>query len=248
MNGRKFDLVVGRNPVEEHLRHAADRVLKVYCNLDKNSPFFNELSQRLKQLKIPLQFIDKTSLDRISQGARHQGLAAEVEPKPVKKLKEFSRSLEAKAQSLLLMADNISDPHNLGAIIRAAECFGADGLIYSPNRGCDLTPVVYKSSAGAVEHLEIIRENNLHQALLEAKKLGYWVIGCDCGPESNSIFEFKFPDKSLIIMGSEGDGLQRLLKENCDHLIRIPMFGKVDSLNVSQAASVFCSFYKLSRR
>lgn len=244
MNSKKFDLVAGRNPIEEYLRHAPGRIQRVHINLDKNSPYCRELVEELKKKKIAFQFSDKTYLDKISQGARHQGVAAEVEPKQIYKLKDYADKLQALPKSLFLMIDSISDPHNVGAIIRAAECFGADGLIYSPNRGADLTPVVYKSSAGAAQFLNLYRENNLNQAISEMKKLGFWVVGCDCTDESKQIGDFKFPDKTLIILGSEGAGIQRILRENCDHLVNIQMYGKVDSLNVSQAAAVFCAFYR----
>ena len=146
------------------------------------------------------------------------------------------------------MLDSIMDPHNFGAILRAAECFGVDAVLWSKNRGCDITPVVAKVSVGASELLPLVPVSNLAQALERLKDAGVWSIAADVSPEAQPIDQFEFPTKSLILLGSEGEGLQPLLLREAEFKITIPLHGKIDSLNVSQAAAVMLAAARRAAR
>ena len=167
--------------------------------------------------------------------SRHQGLAAETAPK------EFTTIEQILAQSsrpFLLLLDEIEDPQNLGAIIRTAEGAGVDGLIIPERRSAGLTPAVYAVSAGALQHLAIARVKNLARTIDLLKKRGLWLIGAEAGrPEL--WYEFDYTGPIGVVLGSEGTGLRRLIKEKCDVLLSLPLAGKVGSLNVSAAAAVF---------
>ena len=136
------------------------------------------------------------------------------------------------------MLDSIFDPQNFGSLLRSAECFGVDGVIWSKNRGCELTPVVSKASVGASELLPLLCVSNLAETMRKFKKNGFWIVTAEIGEEAKSLDSFDFPEKTLLIMGSEGKGVQKLLSKEADSKVYLPMYGQIDSLNVSQAASV----------
>ncbi len=239
---RNYRLVMGKNCLKELLKNDPKRIVEVYtCNQSDK----DELQQKLQKLSIPIKKISKKMLDNLVDSTSHQSYAAAVKERGRIELKDFFYKKQEADSSLVVMLDSIFDPQNFGAILRACECFGVDLVIYSKNRGCEITPVVSKTSSGASEFVPIIKVSNLADTLNVFKDEGYLVVSSALAQGSQSLFDFEFPKKTLLIFGSEGKGIQPLLLKKSDFIVQIPMLGKIDSLNVSQAASVFLSHYKI---
>ena len=187
--------------------------------------------------RIPVVETDKAKLDKISNFAAHQGVIAMAAEKEYCSVEDILAIAEERGEKpFIVIADGITDPHNLGAIIRCAEGVGAHGLIIPKRRAVGLTPVVSKSSCGAIEHLAVAKVTNLGATVDELKKAGVWIFAAEAGGAAYYDTDFKCP--CAIIMGSEGEGVSHLLKEKADYITSIPMYGKVNSFNVSTAAAV----------
>lgn len=233
-------LVMGKNSLRELLRQDPERILKVFALKGAKDALLEDLHQD----RIPVEFLSKQELFQLVQTDSHQSFVALVKPRSGLSLEEFLRKQDKKDHSIVLMLDAIQDPHNFGAILRAAECFGVDGVIYSKNRGTEITPVVTKVSSGASELVPLIKVSNLAETLSACKEHDFSVVAADSGDRSTSLKEFIFPEKTVLILGSEGEGIQPLLKKKSDSVVHLPMLGKIDSLNVSQAAAVFLFAYR----
>lgn len=228
--------VIGRNAVRELLRsgRAVDKLL-VQSGPREGAlvPIVGEAIER----GIPVVETERRKLDFLSGGAPHQGviaLAAEKEYCTVEDILAIAK--ERGEQPLIVVADGISDPYNLGAVIRCAEGCGAHGLIIPKRHAAGLTPVVSKASAGAIEHLAIAKVPNIATAVENLKKVGVWVYAAEAGGA-----DFRATDMNravAIVLGSEGEGVSELVRKKCDYLVSIPMYGKVNSFNVSTAAAV----------
>lgn len=228
---------MGRNCVREVLATSPERIVEVYtCSKE------DDLLNALQRKKIPIKFKGKNELTSMVNSDSHQSFVAAVKERGHQTLKEFLDNPLSK--SIVVMLDSIYDPQNMGTIFRAGECFGVDAVVYSKNRGTDVTPVVTKTSSGATEHVTIIKVSNLAESVRQFQEAGYEVITAEAGKSSVSLYDFQFPEKSLIIMGSEGEGVQPILSKNADHKVMIPMLGTIDSLNVSQASAVILAFYR----
>jgi 23S rRNA (guanosine2251-2'-O)-methyltransferase len=237
----RYRLIMGKNCIEELLKTAPERLVEVFtCKQDANDP----IARQLQKKKIPLKVMDKASLTKLVQSESHQSYVASVKERGLPGLKEFFEEFSKKERSLCVMLDSIYDPQNLGAIFRAAECFGADLILFSKNRGADITPVVSKVSSGATEYVPFVKVSNLAETVRQFKKEGFWVVSADVVEGAESVYDFEYPEKTLLILGSEGEGIQPLILKNSDYRLMIPMLGKIDSLNVSQAAAVFLSSYR----
>jgi 23S rRNA (guanosine2251-2'-O)-methyltransferase len=238
--------IMGRNTLEEVLRHKPEILLEIYISItEKGAIRKDKLTEEIVKQKIPYLFLSKKELFSLVNSESHQSFVAKIKDRKFLDPKIFLQI--KKERSIVLMVDNILDPHNMGAIFRSAECFGVDALIYSKNRGVDITPVVSKVSCGATELIPIIRVSNLAETTKEFKREGYELVIAENKENAVNLFEFDFSPKTLLIMGSEGQGVQRLLKELADKTIRIPLYGKIDSLNVSQATAVILSFIRKSK-
>lgn len=236
----EINYVMGVHCIDELLTHAPQRIRKIF--IVKQSP---SLLSKLQSFNIPVVIKDKNFLYHLVGSESHQNIVAEVTPHPKYDFKEYIRQLEEKKTSCLLLLDNITDPHNLGAIFRCAECFKVDALIWSKNRGAKITPTVSKVSSGASELLASIRVANLAQSLAYLQQIGYTTIATHVDPSATNVFQYAFDDKIAIVLGSEGKGVQPLIVKNCDAKVYIPMQGKIASLNVSQAASVILAAYNM---
>ncbi|MBX7145428.1 MAG: 23S rRNA (guanosine(2251)-2'-O)-methyltransferase RlmB [Oligoflexia bacterium] len=234
-------LVMGRNCVQEVLRHTPKRVLRVFCSIKNDEPggVAGAVVNLARQHKIGVEFVTQDELTSLVGSSSHQSFAAHVTSRPSIGLKEYIASKESAERALILCLDEVMDPHNLGAIFRAAECFGVDALLWSKNRGVGITPTVSKSSVGASELVPSIQVSNLADALRKIKEAGFWIVAADADPSARALNDFEFPDKVAIVLGSEGEGLSRLVKELADYPVYIPLRGKIQSLNVSQAATLF---------
>lgn len=238
---RSKKFIMGRNSIHEVLKSHPERIIKVYTSQTKG---LDSLYLSLKKKGIKIVQAPKQTLSQMVSSESHQSYVAQIKDTPLIHVKDFLHEAKNQDQSLVIMLDSIFDPQNLGSIIRSCECFKTDLVIYSKNRGCDITPVASKTSAGATELVAISKVSNLAETMQLFQKEGYFAICADVSERSTSLYEFSFPEKTLLIMGSEGEGIQPLLKKKCDFHISIPMLGQIDSLNVSQATAVFLNAYR----
>ncbi len=191
------------------------------------------------------EIIDKSVLDRaLPQGSVHQGIGLNVQALEEPTLRDVTIEAEVKGKSVLMILDQVTDPHNVGAIIRSACVFGADALVMQKKHAPELNGVLAKTACGGVEHLKIVYETNLSRAIEALQQEGYFVVGLDERGEQN-IADLPSYDKIALVMGAEGPGLRRLVREGCDQLVKLPTAGKISSLNVSNAAAV--SLYAVSQ-
>jgi len=212
----KYKLVIGKRAVEEVLERAPERAMLLYS------------ATHMDNLPCPLKKVTKDELDELTHSTSHQGIALKVSDPAPTLLEDL---FDAK---IVVMLDSIFDPQNVGAILRAAECFGADAFITSKNRGCPMTPTVSKASAGASAFVPHVEVSNLAEAARKLQEEGFSLVVADMNGDENVLW----PDKLLLVMGSEGVGVQALLKKRADIIVRIPMYGKIASLNVAQACAV----------
>ena len=230
-------LIEGRNAVIEALR-AGESIDKIYLQKGDTDKTLGHIASKARAAGVVVVEADRRKLDAMSRTHVHQGviaLAAVREYVSVESLLE--RAAERGEAPLLVICDEISDPHNLGAILRTAECAGAHGLIIPKRRSAGLTAVVAKTSAGAVAHLPVARVPNIPTLLKDLKKQGVWVFGT-AADGTTPLYEADLKGPAAIVIGSEGSGMTRLAAENCDFLVSIPMRGKLNSLNASAAAAI----------
>lgn len=233
-------IIYGKNPVLEALT-AGQPINKIFVASGTRRAADNQIVQLARQRGIPVREADRRKLAALAGHAETQGVVALLTSQNYQELVDIFRVAQQRNESpLIALLDEIQDPHNLGAIIRSAEAFGFHGIIVTKNHSVGLTAVVAKTSAGAVAHLPIVRVTNLVQTLKDLKAQNIWLAGA--AQEANAtVFETDLNRPLGIVIGSEGRGLRRLVKETCDFLVRIPMFGRVNSLNASVAAAlIFC--------
>jgi len=234
---RPEGLIEGRNAVTEALR-AGTAIDKLYIARGETDRTLGRIAAQAKKAGAVVAEADRRKLDAMSETGSHQGVIAVAAAASYATLEEILQSAAARGEPpLLVVCDELSDPHNLGAVIRTAECAGAHGVIIPKRRSAGLTAVVAKTSAGAVSYLPVARVPNLPAALRELKKRGIWVFGTAAGAPM-SLYEADFRLPAAIVIGSEGDGMGRLVRESCDFLVGIPLRGHISSLNASAAAAI----------
>lgn len=239
-------ILYGANPILEILKAGRRKIYEGYLLGEKNQPIDLQLASCFKDNNIPLKILDKNQLDHLSGTSHHQGVAIKSADYPYYSLDEMLALFRESA--LFVVCDSIQDPQNLGALCRSAHCFGINGVIINKDQSVTVTPAVVKASAGAVEHLAVTRETNLARTVCDLKKNGFWSYSAEVSPSLKSIplDEISPSKKMVVVLGNEGRGIRRLIKEECDFHVTIPMAGSFNSLNVAQAATVF--FYEISRR
>lgn len=236
--------VVGRNAVAELLKTGTP-IDKILVSGVEGS--VKVIVAKAKEARIPV--VDTTSdyLDRLCGGENHQGVAALVAEKAyctVEDILEIAR--ERGEKPLIVVCDGIEDPHNLGAVIRCAECEGAHGIIIPERRACGLTPAVSKASAGAIMHMAVAKVANIAQTIEKLKENGVWTYAAEA--DGQDFYNTDFSGGCAIVLGGEDSGVSRLVRERCDYTVSIPMYGKLNSLNVSTAASVLlCHAARMQR-
>ncbi len=229
-------VIVGRNPVLELLKSGRG-IEKIYILKGEREGSVTKIYAEARARGINVAEADKFKLDQLAGGNAHQGVAAIAAMKEYVTIKQILEYAAEKGEKpLIVVCDGIEDPHNIGAIIRCAEGAGAHGLIIGKRHAPALGQTVFKASAGAAEHLPIAKVTNIASAIDELKELGVWTFAAEAGGSDYHGTDFDLP--CAIVMGSEGNGVSRLVKDKCDFLVSIPMYGKVNSLNVSTAASV----------
>lgn len=230
-------IIEGRNPVMEALR-SDTQIDRILISKDVVQGSISKILTLAKEKNILVKYVDKAALNKISENGRHQGIIAEAMEYEYKEVNDLLNYAKEKGQKpFIIILDEITDVHNLGAIIRTAECLGAHGIIIPKRRAAQVSGIVAKSSAGAVEYLPIARVTNINNTLEELKHKGLWIYGADMDADKY-IYEEKYDVPVGLVIGSEGAGISRLVKEKCDTLIKIPMSGNVNSLNASCAASI----------
>ena len=230
-------IIEGRNAVIEALR-AGTTMDKIYLAKGETDKTLGHIASKARAQGIVVVEADRRKLDGMSRTHAHQGVIALAAVREYVTVQSLLDAAAAKGEPpLLVVCDEISDPHNLGAILRTAECAGAHGVIIPKRRSAGLTAVVGKASAGAAEHIAVARVPNITAAIKELKDAGLWIYGT-AAEGSSGLWDTKFDGPIGLVIGSEGDGMSRLVAESCDFTVSIPMRGKVSSLNASAAASV----------
>ena len=228
--------VYGRNAVKELLAGGRD-IEKMYIQSGDREGSVNLLIGIASERKIPIIEVDKVKLDSLTLGAHHQGvvaIAAERNYSTVDEILEYAA--DRGEPPFIILLDGVEDPHNLGAIIRSAECSGAHGVIIPKRRAVGLTSTAAKASAGAIEHMRVAKVTNLAMTIDELKERGLWFYAADM--DGSDYYETDMTGACAIVLGSEGFGISRLVKEKCDFTVSIPLYGMVNSLNVSCAGAV----------
>ncbi len=231
------DQVEGRNSVLELLESGKD-INKIFIEKGERQGSINKIIAIAKERKIVITEVDKTKFNTMVQTKNAQGVIAVVPPFDYCDIYDIIALAEEKKESpFILILDGIEDPHNLGSIIRTAETAGVHGIIIPKRRAASVNSTVNKVSAGAVEHMKIARVNNINDAINTLKKEGIWICGTDMDTNKH-YYNQDLTGPLAIVIGSEGNGMSRLVKENCDFLIKIPMKGKISSLNASVSAGI----------
>lgn len=231
------DILYGRNPVLEALE--ANRPIdKIFLQEGLRHTQIGKIRNLAKERGIRYQMTDKRKLDQLTDGENHQGVVIFCAAHRYCALEDILKAAEAKGEApFVVLCDGITDPHNLGSIIRTANAAGAHGVIIPKNRSAALNATVSKVSAGAVEHMLVSKVSNLGQAIEKLKKAGLWIAGTDLSaPQTHWESNLKGPIG--IVIGSEGEGISRIVRNACDFLVKIPMIGEIESLNASVAAGV----------
>jgi len=239
------EIIEGRNAVIEALRagRAIDKIFIAKGDVDKT---LGHIASKARDKGIVVVEADRRKLDFMSQTKAHQGVVALAAVREYCEIQDIiALARERDEAPFVIVCDEISDPHNLGAIIRTAECVGAHGVIIPKRRSAGLTTIVDKASAGAAEHMMISRVPNISAALKELKDEGLWVYGTAADGQ-NGLWTTDLTGPVALVIGSEGDGMGRLVKENCDFVLSLPMKGRLNSLNASAAAAV--TMYEVLRQ
>jgi 23S rRNA (guanosine2251-2'-O)-methyltransferase len=232
------DLVYGIHAVGEALAAGeALRVIHVAIDRSKDGAL-RALLAHAKERKVPVRFERRAFFERVPFKA-HQGVIALAPPFPYASLHDIlARRRSDKAPRLIVVLDHLTDPHNVGAIIRTAEAAGADGLVLPTRRSAGVNATVRKAAAGAAASMPVARVANIAEAIRAMKNAGIWVVGADPSPEALSLWQADFNRDLAVVVGTEGSGLSQIVKRECDYLVRLPMHGRVASLNASVAAAI----------
>ena len=231
------DLIIGRNAVMEALK--SDKTIEaLYVTKGQREGSINAILSLAKENRVVIKEVDKKKLDSMSNGEVHQGAIAVITPYKYFEVKDILDAAKEKGESpFIVILDELEDPHNLGSIIRTAETCGVHGIIIPKRRNVGVTPTVYKSSVGAVEHVKIAKVTNINATIDELKEEGIWVYGADIEGKEYS-YEVDFSGPCALIIGSEGRGTSKLTLKKCDKLVKIPMIGRINSLNASVAGGI----------
>ena len=236
-SGEADGIIEGRNAVTEALR-AGTPIDKIYLARGETDAALGHIASTARSKGVVVVECDRRKLDGMSRTHSHQGVIALAAVREYASVDDILEAARAKGEPpLIVVCDEISDPHNLGAIIRTAYCAGAHGVVIPKRRSAGLTSVVAKTSAGAVSHMKVARVPNIPSLLKDLKKQGVWVFGTAANG-TTGLYDTDLKGAAAIVIGSEGDGMTRLAAENCDFLVSIPMKGDLNSLNASASAAI----------
>lgn len=236
LDNQRNDIIAGRNPVMEAIRSGRSIESILVAKGERNGSVVAIIA-KAKQKNIPVKDVDSKKLDFLAKGVNHQGIVAQCAVKEYSTLEEiFALAEERKESPFIIVLDKIEDPHNLGAIIRTAECAGAHGVIIPERRSAGLSYTVEKTSAGALEYMPVVRVKNISAVLQKLKDKGIWVYGADMDGEHYK--KVNFDGAVALVIGNEGKGISPLVAKDCDVIVSLPMKGKINSLNASVAAGI----------
>lgn len=240
------EVVAGKHSVTEALK-SGRTINKIWIAENAQKHLTLPIIAEAKKLGIVVQHVDKRKLDQMVPGVQHQGVVAQAAPYAYVEVDDLLKAAEEKGEPpFLLLLDEIEDPHNLGSILRTADCTGAHGVILPKRRSAQVTATVSKTSAGAVEYVPVARVTNLGQTIDQLKEMGVWVVGTVVDAVQELYDTEVFDGPVAIVIGNENKGMGRLIREKCDVLVKLPMAGKINSLNASVAAGVV--MYEVLRR
>lgn len=238
------DKIVGRNPVMEALRSGRE-IDKILIKKGEFEGSVTAIVKKAKERGIILQEVDKQKLNMLAEGQNHQGVIAFAAMHEYASVEDIlARAQEANQAPFVIICDKLTDPHNLGSVLRSANCVGAHGVIIPKRGSVGLNSTVAKTSAGAIEYTPVARVTNIAQTIDKLKEKGLWIAGADM--DGDTMYQANLTGPIALVVGAEGEGLGRLVREKCDFLVKIPMFGQIDSLNASVAASVL--MYEILRQ
>ena len=231
------DVIIGRNAVTEALRSGRS-INKLLLAEGDHQGSIREIAALAKERGLLVQHVERSKIEAIAGGLRHQGVLAYVAPVDYVELEDILQTAAARNEvPFLLLLDELEDPHNLGALLRTADAAGVHGVLIPRRRSCPLSATVAKTSAGAVEYVPVARIGNIAQTIRSLKKQGFWVVGADMEGQ-DAYYDANLTGPLVLVVGSEGHGIGRLIREQCDFLVRIPMMGRINSLNASVAGSI----------
>ncbi|MCR5030740.1 MAG: 23S rRNA (guanosine(2251)-2'-O)-methyltransferase RlmB [Selenomonadaceae bacterium] len=231
------DVVVGRNAVTEALK-SGRTVNRLLVAEHDTQGSIREIVNLARESGAVVEPVPRSQIEAAAKGFRHQGVLAYTSPVDYTPLEDILDAAQSRdGAPVLLLLDELEDPHNLGAVLRTADAVGVDGVLIPKRRSCPLSATVAKTSAGAVEYVPVARIGNVAQTIRELKKAGFWIVGADMDGTAD-YFEADLTGALVLVIGSEGRGISRLVRESCDVLVRIPMLGKINSLNASVAGAV----------
>jgi len=230
--------IFGFHSIEAMLNSSPELILNVFVQNGRLNRRMQDLLSKLENQKIKYSSSDKNTLDRLAKGELHHGVLAEIAlPTLPGQDKLIEHIKHSSINHLILILDSIQDPRNLGACLRSANAAGVDCVVVNKDRSAPINALVHKTSAGAIDQTKIFQVTNLARTIKELQKNGIWVLGLD-GLSNNSLYKANLCEPIALVMGSEGKGLRKLVKTNCDELVSIPMMGNIESLNVSVAAGI----------
>lgn len=235
-----MDIIYGTNTIMSSLKLGS--VIKLYLVKGYSN---NKILEEAKKSKVKIFYVEKYELDKMTHNGLHQGVAGIIKNKEVLSFDNLVDKLKNVKNPLLVMLDELNDPHNLGAILRSGDAFSINGIIFKSNGQVKLNETVAKVSTGAINYIDCVQVTNLSQTIKKLKKMGFWIIGLDGGYEQ-TLKDIPQDVPLCVVVGSEGFGISRLVKENCDMICKIPMSGHVDCLNASVACSI--ALYQIRNR
>lgn len=237
INENRTDIIEGRNPVMEALK-SGRTIDKILVQNGEKQGSIIKILKMAKEMRIAVSYVEKAKLDSLASTKAHQGVVAYVAAKEYVSLKDIVNIAKEKGEApFVVICDEITDPHNLGSIIRTANAAGAHGVVISKHNAVGLNSVVAKTSAGAVEFTPVAKVSSIAQAIETLKKENIWVVAADMDGD-RTVYEHDFSGGVAIVIGNEGKGISHLVKKNCDFIVRIPMLGKISSLNASVAGAL----------
>lgn len=241
---RTDELLIGRNPILEALSSGRP-IIKVMIAKGQTAGSAVEIAAKARAAGIPVQEVERKKLDFMTGGAAHQGAAALCAMKEYASVDDILALAESRGEApFIIILDEIEDPHNLGAIVRSAECAGAHGVIIKKRHAAGLTYTAFKAAAGALEYVPVARVTNISDAIDDLKKRGVWVYGADMNGES--YLSTDFSGGCALVIGNEGKGISRLVRQKCDTIVSLPLKGRINSLNASVAAGIL--MYKIAEK
>ena len=233
----KQEIIFGIHPIRETLKSKKRKIHELYIIKNKpKSATIDEIIKMAKSANVVIKSVESKTMDSMAQGLNHQGLIARAEPLHTLRLSDAIYQASGNKKELWLALDEITDPQNLGAMLRSAACLGFSTVILPKRRSVGITPAVHKVACGALETLNIVEVANLNTALLDLKDEGFWVYGADMAGENIKNFSYTYP--AVLVIGSEGTGIREKTKEHCDHIVAIEHKGGVSSLNASASAAI----------